>query len=114
MGRLAHKRGVPAPQIVKIEEKYGMRYYTFMARLIAEPPLPAQVLFKEEEEVTKEKVSVEVSTYFVGVLYWRQCRIYFLIFNRGASILSSLLNLKLFVILLHFQLFISQMSKLMP
>ena len=68
MGRLAHKRGVPAPQIVKIEEKYGMRYYTFMARLIAEPPLPAQVLFKEEEEVTKEKVSVEVSTHFVCVV----------------------------------------------
>ena len=58
VGRLAHKRGVPAPQVVKIEEKYGMRYYTFMARLIAEQPLPAQVLFKEEEEVSKEKVCV--------------------------------------------------------
>jgi hypothetical protein len=57
VGRLAHKRGVPAPQIVKIEEKYGMRYYTFMARLIAEPPLPTQDLFKEEEEISKEKVA---------------------------------------------------------
>ena len=64
MGRLAHKRGVPAPQVVKIEEKYGMRYYTFMARLIAEPPLPAQVLFKEDEEVPKEKVSGFVIFYY--------------------------------------------------
>ena len=27
-----------------------------MARLIAEPPLPASVLFKEEEDISKEKV----------------------------------------------------------
>ena len=52
-----------------------MRYYTFMARLITEPPLPAQVLFKEEEEVTKEKVSIFLSTHF-GVLCWRKCRLY--------------------------------------
>ncbi|KAL5262135.1 hypothetical protein ACHWQZ_G007736 [Mnemiopsis leidyi] len=68
VGRLAHKRGVAAPQIVKIEEKYGMRYYTFMARLISEPPLPAHLLFKEEEgQISKEKRGSKMSvTSFFG------------------------------------------------
>lgn len=56
VGRLAHKRGVPAPQIPKIEEKCGMRYYTFMARLIVEPPLPVHALFAQPNDIVRGKV----------------------------------------------------------
>jgi len=33
-----------------------MRYYTFISRIISEPPIPVQVLFKEDGDQTKDKV----------------------------------------------------------
>lgn len=58
-----------------------MRYYTFMARLITEPPLPAHMLFNEEEgQISKEKVSVFTVFIFIPFLSVYKCRKYYAFF----------------------------------
>jgi len=65
IGRIAHRRGVPAPQIVKIEEKYEMRYYTFIKQIIPETPIPASVIFREEEQFPEKTSStLSVKSFF--------------------------------------------------
>lgn len=65
IGRIAHRRGVPAPQIVKIEEKYEMRYYTFIKHIIPETPIPASVIFREDEQFPEKRSStLSVKSFF--------------------------------------------------
>ena len=58
---------------MKIEEKHSMRYYTFIGKLMREPPIPASLLFGDDSDhAFKEKVQALFSEFLERYIYFHE------------------------------------------